>query len=348
MTTTIGTDIAHAIALLQQGKLVAIPTETVYGLAGNALNEATVAAIFEAKNRPTFDPLIIHIADWRHAERWVLDIPEKAEALAKAFLPGPLTLLLPKRPIIPDLVTAGSPLVAIRVPAHPMARKVLEALDFPLAAPSANPFGYVSPTTAAHVAQQLGEKIPYILDGGPCQVGLESTIVFAPPAPKGGAPAGLQLTLSVSEGSAAAPPSGAGGAEVLRKGGISIEAIEAVIGPVTVQEHSSSKPSAPGMLLSHYAPGTPLVLGNLQELAAQHPGTKIGVLAFRQPLPGLPPEQQIVLSAKGDFAEAAQHLFAGLRYLDGLNLDLIIAELLPEVQLGRAINDRLRRAAAKR
>ena len=318
--TTIGTDIAHAIALLQQGKLVAIPTETVYGLAGNALNEATVAAIFEAKNRPTFDPLIIHIADWRHAERWVLDIPEKAEALAKAFLPGPLTLLLPKRPIIPDLVTAGSPFVAIRVPAHPMARKVLEALDFPLAAPSANPFGYVSPTTAAHVAQQLGEKIPYILDGGPCQVGLESTIVGF-------------------EGA---------GPVVLRKGGIPIEAIERVIGPVTVQEHSSSKPSAPGMLLSHYAPGTPLVLGNLQELAAQHPGTKIGVLAFRQPLPGLPPEQQIVLSAKGDFAEAAQHLFAGLRYLDGLNLDLIIAELLPEVQLGRAINDRLRRAAAKR
>lgn len=317
---TIGTDIAHAIALLQQGKLVAIPTETVYGLAGNALNEATVAAIFEAKNRPTFDPLIIHIADWRHAALWVQAIPEKAEALAQAFFPGPLTLLLPKRPIISDLVTAGSPLVAIRVPAHPMARKVLEALDFPLAAPSANPFGYVSPTTAAHVAQQLGEKIPYILDGGPCQVGLESTIV------------GFEGDASV----------------VFRKGGIPIEAIEQVIGPVTVQEHSSSKPSAPGMLLSHYAPGTPLVLGNLQELAAQHPGAKIGVLAFRQPLPGLPPEQQIVLSAKGDFAEAAQHLFAGLRYLDGLNLDFILAELLPEAQLGRAINDRLRRAAAKR
>lgn len=318
--TTIGTDIAHAIALLQQGKLVAIPTETVYGLAGNALNEATVAAIFEAKNRPTFDPLIIHIADWRHAERWVLDIPEKAEALAKAFFPGPLTLLLPKRPIISDLVTAGSPFVAIRVPAHPMARKVLEALDFPLAAPSANPFGYISPTTAAHVAQQLGEKIPYILDGGPCQVGLESTIVGF----ESGAPV------------------------VFRKGGIPIEAIEEVIGPVTVQEHSSSKPSAPGMLLSHYAPGTPLMLGNLQELAAQYPGAKIGVLAFQQPLPGLPEAQQVVLSAKGDFAEAAQHLFAGLRHLDGLNLDLIFAELLPEEQLGRAINDRLRRAAAKR
>jgi len=350
--TTIGTDIAHAIALLQQGKLVAIPTETVYGLAGNALNEATVASIFEAKNRPTFDPLIIHIADWRFAGRWVQDIPEKAEALAKAFLPGPLTLLLPKRPIISDLVTAGSPFVAIRVPAHPMARKVLEALDFPLAAPSANPFGYVSPTTAEHVAQQLGEKIPYILDGGPCQVGLESTIVLAPPAPEGGAAVLMPRTLRVSQSAAAAPPSGAGGADggamILRKGGISIEAIEAVIGPVTVQEHSTSKPSAPGMLLSHYAPGTPLVLGNLQELATQYPGAKIGVLAFRQPLPGLPADRQVVLSAKGDFAEAAQHLFAGLRYLDGLNLDLILAELLPEAQLGRAINDRLRRAAAKR
>lgn len=316
----IGTDIAHAIALLQQGDLVAIPTETVYGLAGNALNEATVASIFEVKNRPTFDPLILHIADWRQAERWVLDIPEKAEALAKAFLPGPLTLLLPKRPIISDLVTAGSPLVAIRVPAHPMARKVLEALDFPLAAPSANPFGYVSPTTAEHVAQQLGGKIPYILDGGPCQVGLESTIV------------GFESNFPV----------------IFRKGGISIEAIEEVIGRVTVQELSTSKPSAPGMLLSHYAPGTPLLLGNLPELAAQYSGQKIGVLAFREMLPGLPADQQVVLSAKGDFAEAAQHLFAGLRYLDGLNLTVILAELLPEVQLGRAINDRLRRAAAKR
>ncbi|NUN99627.1 MAG: threonylcarbamoyl-AMP synthase [Saprospiraceae bacterium] len=318
--TTIGTDISHAIALLQQGKLVAIPTETVYGLAGNALDEATVSSIFEAKNRPTFDPLIIHIADWRHAARWVQAIPEKAEALAKAFLPGPLTLLLPKRPIIPDLVTAGSPFVAIRVPAHPMARKILEALDFPLAAPSANPFGYISPTTAEHVAQQLGEKIPYILDGGPCQIGLESTIV------------GFESEAPV----------------VFRKGGIPIEAIEQIIGPVTVQEHSSSNPTAPGMLLSHYAPGTPLVLGNLKELALKHSGLKVGVLAFREPLPGLPPDRQIVLSAKGDFAEAAQHLFAGLRYLDGLDLDLIFAELLPEARLGRAINDRLRRAAAKR
>ncbi len=318
--STIGTDIPHAIALLQRGELVAMPTETVYGLAGNALNEATVASIFEAKNRPAFDPLILHISDWRLAPNWVLSIPEKAETLARAFLPGALTLLLPKRPIISDLVTAGSPLVAIRVPAHAMAQEVLEALDFPLAAPSANPFGYVSPTTAEHVADQLGAKIPYILDGGPCAVGLESTII------------GFEGEIPV----------------IFRKGGITVEAIEQVAGPVKVKEQSSSRPDAPGMLLSHYAPGTPLLLGNLQKLAAQHENANIGVIAFRQPLPSIPLSRQIVLSASGDFAEAAQHLFAGLRYLDGLNLDLILAELLPEAQLGRAINDRLRRASAKR
>ncbi len=318
--SNIGTDTAHAIALLQRGELVAIPTETVYGLAGNALQEASVARIFEVKNRPSFDPLIIHIPDWRLAPNWVQAIPEKAERLAHAFLPGALTLLLPKRHVVSDLVTAGSPLVAIRVPAHPMAQEVLEALDFPLAAPSANPFGYVSPTTPEHVAAQLGDKIPYILDGGPCMVGLESTIV------------GFEDDMPV----------------IFRKGGIPIEAIEQVAGPVKVNEHSSSNPSAPGMLLNHYAPGTPLVLGNLQQLYEQYKDVRVGVMAFRQSLSDVPVSQQIVLSMSGNFVEAAQHLFAGLRYLDGLHLDVILAELLPEVHLGRAINDRLRRAAAKR
>jgi len=318
--SNIGLDLQHAVALLQTGELVAIPTETVYGLAGNALNVHTVASIFDVKDRPTFDPLILHIANWQQADRWVQDIPAKASILAEKFMPGPLTLLLPKRSVIADLVTAGSPMVAIRVPAHPVAQALLNALDFPLAAPSANPFGYVSPTTAQHVAHQLGDKIPFILDGGPCEVGLESTIV------------GFEGDLPI----------------VYRKGGVSIEAIEKVVGVVKVQEHSESNPAAPGMLKSHYAPGTPMVIGDLSTLAATYKGANVGVIVFKHTIPEVPIPQQIVLSPQGDYPEAARRLFAGLRYLDNLNLDIIIAELLPEIHLGRAINDRLRRASAKR
>ena len=219
----IGKDIAHAAALLQQGEVIGMPTETVYGLAGNALDEATVAKIFSIKQRPSFDPLIVHVAKVHQLENWVKNIPVAAHLLAEKFMPGALTLLLEKKSSISDLVTAGSALVAMRIPAHPMAQALLDMLPFPLAAPSANPFGYISPTSAAHVAQQLGDRIPYILDGGLCSIGLESTIVGFPE----------------------------GKATIFRKGGIAVEAIEEVIGEVLVQSHSSSNPQAPGMLKSH-------------------------------------------------------------------------------------------------
>lgn len=314
----IGKEVEQAIECLKQGKLVAIPTETVYGLAGNALEERVVSDIFEIKNRPSFDPLIVHTHSLAEMERYVLEIPETARQLAAHFMPGPLTLLLKKHPRIPDLVTAGSPWVALRIPAHPMALQVLQALPFPLAAPSANPFGYISPTSAQHVAAQLGEKIPYILDGGTCGVGLESTII------------------SFAEATA----------KVLRKGGISVEAIEAIIGNVEVQAQSSSNPQAPGMLKSHYAPKIPFYLGNLEALYQQYKGKKVGVLAFQHLLAAAPEAEQLVLSPAGDLAEAARGLFAAMRQLDGLPLDIIIAEPVPEYGLGRAINDRLRRAAA--
>lgn len=316
----IGTDIAYAARLLREEALVAIPTETVYGLAGNAFSEKAVAEIFSVKQRPVFDPLIVHTSSVARLLDLATDIPEEAMQLAERFMPGPLTLLLPKCDRIPDLVTAGSAWVALRMPAHPLALELLHELEFPLAAPSANPFGYISPTTAAHVEAQLGNKIPYILDGGACRVGLESTIV--------GFPEG-QLPV------------------VYRKGGLSVEAIEEVVGKVTVRAHSSSNPQAPGMLKSHYAPRVPLVVGDRASLTAAYAGRRTGVLSFRTKWEGIPAGWQELLSPEGDYAEAARNLFAAMRRLDNLELDIILAEWLPEEDLGSAINDRLRRAAAK-
>lgn len=315
----IGADIQKAALLLRSEALVAIPTETVYGLAGNALSEKAVAEIFRVKNRPVFDPLIVHTDHFQKAKQFLKEVPDWANELAAHFMPGPLTLLLPKNGRISDLVTAGSDLVAIRVPNHPLTLQLLALLKFPLAAPSANPFGYISPTTAQHVADQLGEKIPYILDGGPCRVGVESTIV------------------GFVEGKIT----------VFRKGGVAIEELEKVVGAVAVQAHSSSNPLAPGMLKSHYAPRTPVVVGNLEELMKQHAAQLFGVISFSAFFDELPVGRQVVLSPSGDFAEAARNLFSGMRYLDGLGLDVILAELLPEKDLGRAINDRLRRASAE-
>ena len=245
-----GTDLVYAAELLKAGRLVAIPTETVYGLAGNAFDTVAVSDIFAVKHRPTFDPLIVHTWCLERMQALVGDFPPDAQRLAVDFLPGPLTLLLPKAEAIPDIVTAGSPLVAVRIPRHPLTLRLLEMLDFPLAAPSANPFGYISPTTAAHVERQLGDKIPYILDGGPCTVGLESTIVgFVDGRPV-----------------------------IYRKGGVSVEAIEAVVGKVAVRPHSSSNPLAPGMLKSHYAPHTPILLGDISAILKANAGRRVGVM----------------------------------------------------------------------
>ncbi|MBC7920890.1 MAG: threonylcarbamoyl-AMP synthase [Ferruginibacter sp.] len=317
--SVVGTDIDRACALLKEDQVVAIPTETVYGLAGNALRTEAVARIFEVKNRPTFDPLIVHTDCLEKVLRFVREMPERAQRLAERFWPGPLTLLLPRQDLIPDLVTAGLDTVAVRIPNHPLTRSLLARLDFPLAAPSANPFGYISPTTAQHVQNQLGTQVPYILDGGPCQIGIESTIV------------GFEL----------------GRALVYRLGGISVEDVEKAIGPVEVMTHSTSNPRAPGSLQSHYAPRKPVFIREWESLSNEYPPEAIGLLRFTELLSAVPTRNQVVLSAKGDLSEAAQHLFAGLRSLDTAPVKVIFAELLPEKGLGRAINDRLRRAAAK-
>lgn len=311
-----GSDPKQAAALLREGKLVAIPTETVYGLAANVYDAEAVLRIFEVKNRPAFDPLIVHVRDRAQVKEVARSIPPEALALMDRFWPGPLTLVLPKQPRVPDIVTSGLDTVGVRMPAHPMALDLLRSLDFPLAAPSANPFGYISPTTAQHVADQLGERIPYILDGGPCAVGVESTII------------GWEDGVPV----------------LYRPGGLSLEAIEEVIGSVRPQV-KQVLPAAPGMIESHYAPRKPLFVGEVGALMNAHVGKRIGVIAFRAHHAAARCE---TLSAQGDPSEAAHKLFAAMRALDTSDVDVILAEVFPEVGLGKAINDRLRRAAAKR
>lgn len=311
----IGIDIEKAKQILQQGGLVAIPTETVYGLAANALDKNAVLKIFEAKNRPHFDPLIIHTNSIEKAGQWVEEFPAWAQKLTSAFWPGPLTILLPRKNI-PDIVTSGLAMVAIRVPQHPLTLALLQNLDFPLAAPSANPFGYVSPTTPQHVAAQLEGKVDYILDGGQCAVGIESTIV------------------GMEDGKLC----------IFRLGGMPIEEIEQVAGPVTLRINQSSDPKAPGMLKNHYAPLKPLFIGNVVQLLKEHSGKTAGIISFKESYSS---KNNRVLSPKGDLSEAAHNLFSAIRALDESDCDIILAEVFPESFLGRAINDRLRRAAAK-
>ena len=314
----IGTDINQASLYLNKGDLVAIPTETVYGLAANAFNSNAIAAVFEAKNRPTFDPLIVHTHDLAKVNEFTKSIHPKLLKLAQTFWPGPLTLLLQKKDNISDLVTSGLDRVGVRIPNHPLTLSLLEQLEFPLAAPSANPFGYISPTTAIHVNNQLGTKIPYILDGGSCQIGLESTIV--------GEENGQII--------------------IYRLGGLSIESIKTIVGEVTIQINQSSNPKAPGQLKSHYAPKKPIFIGDIDELQKRYASKKVGLLIFGN----LNPIHQNALvknlSPSANYQEAATNLFSFLRDLDESEIDLIICHLLPEENLGIAINDRLLRASS--
>ncbi len=314
MSALIGQDLIAAKELLEKGELVAIPTETVYGLAANALNPEAVLKIFEVKNRPHFDPLIVHVSSISDLEKWADHVPEIARTLANKFWPGPLTLLLRKNERIPDLVTSGLETVGLRMPNHILTLDLLKSLEFPLAAPSANPFGYISPTSAVHVQDQLGDQLGYILDGGISDVGVESTIVDC---------SGDEL-------------------RVLRLGGVSLEEIEEIVGTSLKVQISSSKPNAPGMFLSHYAPRKPLVLGDIDKLILQYLPQKIGILSFQK---SYPKYNNQILSATGNLREAARNLFGALRKLDAENSDIIVGELLPEEGLGRAVNDRLRRAA---
>jgi L-threonylcarbamoyladenylate synthase len=309
--------VLQAAEIIKRGGIVAFPTETVYGLGADAFNPLAVARIFEVKGRPYFDPLIVHVASDHDLDQLTIEIPSHAKKLMERFWPGPLTVVLLKKEGVPDIVTAGLPTVAIRMPNHPMTLSLIELAGSPLVGPSANPFGYLSPTTAGHVRDQLGDRIDFILDGGPCKVGVESTI------------------LSFSEK----------GPVLLRPGGIPLEEIESVIGSVKTSSENREKPSAPGMLPRHYAPRTPIVLEWSKEKLDAYGGKKIGLLLFQKPSNDQKYDHLEVLSKKGDLREAAANLFSAIRRLDALNLDLILAESLPDVGLGRAIMDRLRRAS---
>ncbi|MCB9074191.1 MAG: threonylcarbamoyl-AMP synthase [Chitinophagales bacterium] len=316
----IGSNIEKAADWLKKGSVVSIPTETVYGLAANALNETAVLQIFDIKKRPSFDPLIVHIASINEIEKYTLSFPHTLKPLADLYMPGPLTLLLPKKSIIPDLVTSGLDQVAIRIPKHPLTLALLSSLDFPLAAPSANPFGYISPTSTAHVNQQLGKQIPYILDGGDCSIGIESTII------------GVENDEII----------------LYRLGGLSLNAIESVVGKVQININQSSNPKSPGQIKSHYAPKKPFYIGDIQELIYQFRDKKVGIISFGKNANFK--QQNIVeynLSLVGDTYEAAQNLFGTMRILDNSAIDIIVTDYLPETGLGLAINDRLQRAAAK-
>jgi L-threonylcarbamoyladenylate synthase len=304
--------IDRAAALLRGGAVVAFPTETVYGLGADALDARAVARIFEIKRRPTFDPLIVHVADGAMLAQVAAGVPAAAQTLIDAFWPGPLTLVLRKSDVVPDLVTSGLPTVAVRMPAHPVARAIIERAHIPVAAPSANPFGYLSPTRAEHVARMLGDGVDLIVDGGPATFGVESTIVMIEPVPT-----------------------------LLRPGALAVEAIEALIGPLARDLRDEARPLAPGRLPQHYAPSTPIRVLVTEEPADAN--RDAGLLAFREKLPGYSAVR--VLSACGDLREAAANLFDYLHELDALELERIDVQLVPEEGIGIAINDRLRRAA---
>ena len=314
---SIGTDLGLAARHLRQGLPVGMPTETVYGMAANALDAEAVARVFKAKKRPDFDPLIVHIGPNSPFREWVREIPSEAEALMAAFWPGPLTLLLPKTERIAGLVTSGLDRVGLRMPSHPMALALLDMLDFPLAAPSANLFGYISPTKAGHVRDAFGPELPYVLDGGDCEVGLESTIV------------------GFEEGKA----------RVYRRGGIESSALARVLGYLPEERiRSEEHPAAPGMLSRHYAPRTPLSI-----LKSDQPWPELGPnVALILPLAEAHPNHANiwVLSQNKDPYEAARKWYACLREADQAGFSQIFVRMLPEhLPFADALNDKFVRAA---
>ena len=316
----ITTDLHKAAEALKQNNIIALPTETVYGLAGNAFEPEAIEKIFSLKKRPFYNPLIVHIKSAEYMTHIAKDIPEIAFRVAMEFWPGPLTLVLNKKSIVPDIITAGKDTVAVRMPNHPVTLELLNSLDFPLAAPSANPFGSISPTTAAHVARYFGEDLEVVLDGGECLKGIESTII------------GFEGEQAV----------------LYRLGSISAEDLEHVVGKLKHHTSDDSAPAAPGMLSRHYAPSTDTFLTkDVKEMVFSHPDKKIGLLLFQENSISQNVAHTEVLSKEGDLNEAARNLYAAMHRLDHLNLDLIIAEKLPEEELGKSINDRLKRAVKK-
>ena len=312
------TSVSEAARLLKDGEVVAIPTETVYGLAGNAFEPKALAKIFAAKERPTFDPLIVHIADIAQITDIAKDIPDSAYKLAEAYWPGPMTIILPKKDCIPDLCTSALPSVAVRFPSHPIAQAIIKESGLPLAAPSANLFKHVSPTTAEHVAAQLADRIAGIVDGGPCSVGVESSIISL---------AGEKPT-------------------VLRPGAITPEMFSKVLGDVTIKE-STSKPGqpmlAPGQCDTHYRPQVPLYYGKIPaSFTLPEHTVRIAFGTQAGPIPAT-----VNLSATGDMVEATSKLYAFMHDLDDPKYDLILVDPIPNTGVGMALNDRLKRASIK-
>ncbi len=312
--------ILEAASIIRNGGLVAFPTETVYGLGADACDPIAVARVFEVKGRPRLDPIIVHVADALEAGRYGR-LPEAAGMLMRRFWPGPLTLVVPKSDLIPPIVTAGLETVAIRMPGHPAALALLSAAGRALAAPSANLFGYVSPTEARHVAEQIGDGVDLILDGGRCIVGVESTV--------------LALTGAVPR--------------ILRVGGIPPEDLEHVLGKIEWSTGVHSRPEAPGQMSRHYATCTPLEIMEEGDPGVRPaPNERVGIVALTEPENADRYAAVEVLSPSGSLREAAANLFAALYRLDRLQLDRLVALAVPERGLGLAIMDRLRRCAAKK
>ena len=315
----ISNNINLAATILKENGIIGLPTETVYGLAGNIFSEKAIKEIYHIKQRPLFNPLIVHIKSIAELTKIAVDIPPIAMELANHFWPGPLTLLLKKNTIVPDLITAGKPTVAIRMPNHPTALALLNILDFPLAAPSANPFGMISPTRAKHVDDYFKNKIKMVLDGGICQTGIESTIV------------GFEDNQVI----------------VYRLGGISIDEIKTIANDVKLFNKEDKSPQAPGMLSKHYAPATRLIFtNNVEKCISQFKDKKIGLLLFCKALNNVPINcVQQVLSPSRNLKEAASKLYDTMHQLDKMNLEIIIADQFPEEGLGSVINDKLSRAS---
>ena len=312
----ISKDIQKAITLLTNEELVAIPTETVYGLAGNIFSEKAIKSIFSTKKRPFFNPLIVHVPSVDSLDDIVTHVPEKAKLLATAFWPGSMTLVLKKSDKIPDIITAGKDTVAVRVPNHPLTLKLLRQLPFPLAAPSANPFGSISPTKPEHVERYFKDDIQLVLDGGSCTNGIESTII------------GFENDEPI----------------IYRLGALALEDIEAVVGEIHIKNKEEATPDAPGMLARHYAPSTrTFLVDDVANEVEKHQGKKIGILVFKDSLNDAS-LTEIILSEKGSMQEAASKLYDSLHELDHQKLDVIITERFPDNGLGKSINDRLQRA----
>lgn len=323
MSSFANDELQQAVRLLEQGQVIGLPTETVYGLAADALNPTALALIFSIKGRPSHHPLILHLADASWLPHYTHSLPPSALLLANAFWPGPLTLLVPKSDQVPDAVTGGRPTVAVRVPAHPLARQVIQNLGRPVAAPSANRFGSVSPTSKQHVLDDLGNDVPLVLDGGPCSIGVESTIVdCTSDSPR-----------------------------LVRPGSVSRADLERVLGVAVPDQDGSVQ--APGTLASHYAPRAPVLLVSQEELTkqlgseAQNLGLLLGVIT-QAPFDQTVPAHVRLIVLPEDLPAAAQRLYASLRQLDEQGCTRILSTLPPEEGVGLAMADRLRRAAAPR